>query len=143
VPTWEELISAKEAGLVRDIGVSNYGPQMIDHVTEATGQRPAVNQIPWSPGQHDQALLEEHRDRGVVVEGYSGLKNTDLRDHVLTAVAERHGVTTAQVVLRWHLEHGIVILPRSSKRERVAANFDVSGFELAKEDIAAIDALGH
>ncbi|WP_207944441.1 aldo/keto reductase [Actinomadura rubrisoli] len=141
VSTWQELLSARDAGLVRNAGVSNYSPALIDLVTEATGERPAVNQIPWSPAQHDPALLEEHRRRGVVVEGYSGLKNTDLRSPVLTEIAQRHGVTPAQVVLRWHLEHDIVILPRSSRRERIAANFDLEGFGLTKEDVTAIDAL--
>lgn len=141
VPTWQEMLSAEDAGLVRNVGVSNYSPAQIDLLTKATGRQPAVNQIPWSPAQHDPALLEEHRRRGVVVEGYSGLKNTDLRNPVLTEIAQRHGVTPAQVVLRWHLEHDIVVLPRSSRRERVATNFDLHGFDLTTEEVAAIDAL--
>lgn len=141
VPTWQEMLAAKDAGLARHVGVSNHSPALIDELTEATGQRPAVNQIPWSPAEHDPALLEEHRSRGVVVEGYSGLKNTDLRDPVLTEIAGRHGVTAAQVILRWHLEHDIVVLPRSSRRERIAANFDLESFALTKEDVNAIDAL--
>lgn len=141
VSTWRELLSAKDAGLARNVGVSNYSPEQIDLLAEATGQQPAVNQIPWSPGQHDPALLDEHRSRGIVVEGYSGLKNTDLRSPVLTGIAQRHGVTPAQVVLRWHLEHDIVILPRSSRREHIATNFDLEGFSLTKEDVTAIDDL--
>jgi 2,5-diketo-D-gluconate reductase A len=141
ISTWQELLSAKDAGLVRNVGVSNYSPELIDLLTKATGQQPAVNQIAWSPGQHDPALLEEHRRRGVVVEGYSGLKNTDLNNPVLTEIAQRHGVTPAQVVLRWHLEHDIVILPRSSRRERIATNFDLQGFDLTADDVTAVDAL--
>jgi 2,5-diketo-D-gluconate reductase A len=141
VSTWQELLSAKDAGLARNVGVSNYSPAQIDLLTKATGQQPAVNQIPWSPAEHDPALLTEHRDRGVVVEGYSGLKNTDLRNPVLTEIAGRHAVTPAQVVLRWHLEHDIVVLPRSSRPERIATNFDLYGFDLTAEDVAAIDAL--
>ncbi|TDB97921.1 aldo/keto reductase [Actinomadura sp. 7K534] len=141
VPTWEELLRAKDAGLIRNAGVSNYSPAQIDLLTEATGQRPPVNQIPWSPGEHDPDLLAEHRRRDVVVEGYSGLKNTDLNHPVLTEIAQRHGVTTAQVVLRWHLEHDIVILPRSARPERIASNFDLEGFTLTKEDVTAIDTL--
>ncbi|MEV4006412.1 aldo/keto reductase [Actinomadura sp. NPDC049753] len=141
VPTWRALLEAQDAGLVRHAGVSNHSPALIDRLTEATGRRPAVNQISWSPAEHDPALLDEHRRRGIVVEGYSGLKNTDLRDPVLTEIAGRHGVTPAQVVLRWHLEHDIVILPRSSRREHIAANFDVEGFALTDEDVAAVDAL--
>jgi 2,5-diketo-D-gluconate reductase A len=141
VSAWQELLSAKDAGLARNVGVSNYSPAQIDLLTKATGQRPAVNQIPWSPAQHDPALLEEHRSRGVVVEGYSSLKNTDLRNPVLTEIARRYGVSTAQVVLRWHLEHDIVILPRSSRPERIATNFDLRGFALTTEDVTAIDTL--
>lgn len=141
VPTWRELLSAKEAGLARNVGVSNYSLAQIDLLADATGQRPAVNQIPWSPAQHDPALLAEHRRRDVVVEGYSGLKNTDLRSPVLTQIAQRYGVTPAQVVLRWHLEHGIVILPRSSRPERITSNFDLRSFDLTPEDVAAVDTL--
>jgi 2,5-diketo-D-gluconate reductase A len=141
VSTWQELLAAKDAGLARNVGVSNYSPAQIDLLTEATGQQPAVNQIPWSPAEHDPALLEEHRRRGVVVEGYSGLKNTDLHDPVLTEIAEKHRVSPAQVVLRWHLEHEIVILPRSSRRERIATNFDLGSFDLTSDDITAIDGL--
>lgn len=141
ISTWQELLAAKDAGLARNVGVSNYSPAQIDMLTDATGRQPSVNQIPWSPAQHDPALLDEHRRRGIVVEGYSGLKNTDLRDPVITEIAQRYGVTPAQVVLRWHLEHGIVILPRSSRREHIAANFDLDGIALTKEDVAAIDSL--
>ncbi|MFA1546752.1 aldo/keto reductase [Actinomadura chokoriensis] len=141
VSTWRELLSAKDAGLARNVGVSNYSPALIDELTEATGQQPAVNQVSWSPAQHDPALLDEHRRRGIAVEGYSGLKNTDMRDPVLTGIAQRHGVTPAQVVLRWHLEHDIAILPRSSRREHIAANFDLDGFALTKDEVTAIDTL--
>ncbi|WP_233526370.1 aldo/keto reductase [Actinomadura spongiicola] len=141
VPTWQALLDAKDAGLVRNAGVSNYSPEQIDLLTKATGRQPAVNQISWSPSRHDPALLEEHHRRGVVVEGYSGLKNADLNDPTLTEIAERHGVTPAQVVLRWHLEHDIVVIPRSSRRERIASNFDLNGFALTEEEVAAIDSL--
>jgi len=141
VPTWEEFLRAEDDGLIRNAGVSNYSPAEIDRLTEATGRRPAVNQIPWSPAQHDPDLLAEHRRRGIVVEGYSSLKNTDLRHPVLTEIARRHGVTAPQVVLRWHLEHGIVILPRSSRREHIESNFALD-FRLTDEEVAAIDSFG-
>ncbi|GLW06526.1 hypothetical protein Misp01_16560 [Microtetraspora sp. NBRC 13810] len=79
VRTWEEFLAVQESGLARAVGVSNYSPAQIDRVTGPTGRAPAVNQIPWSPSGHDAALLAEHRDRGVAVEGYSSLKETDLR----------------------------------------------------------------
>jgi 2,5-diketo-D-gluconate reductase A len=141
VPVWREFVAAQDKGLTRAIGVSNYSPQQIDLLAEQTGVRPAVNQIPWSPRRHDARLLEEHRRRGVVVEGYSPLKNTNLNDPVLTEIARAHGVTPAQVVLKWHLQHDIVILPRSGNRERIAQNLDLFAFDLTPAEITEIDEL--
>ena len=105
----------------------------MDELIAATGQAPQVNQIPWAPARYDGARLAEHRQRGVVLEGYSPFTGTDLGDPVLAEVAADHGVSPAQVVLRWHLEHGVVVIPRSASRERIAANFDVFGFALTEE----------
>jgi 2,5-diketo-D-gluconate reductase A len=139
--TWQELLAVRDEGLARAVGVSNYSLRQLDELIEATGQAPAVNQLPWSPRQHDPRLLEDHRARGVVVEGYSPLKGSRLGDPVLTAIAARHGVTPAQVVLRWHVEHGIPVIPKSATRERIAANLDLFGFSLSTEETARIDAL--
>ena len=136
---WREFVTLREEGLARAIGVSNYSIGQIDELADATGQMPAVNQIPWSPRKHDPGLLAAHRERGVVVEGYSPLKGTDLRDPVLTEIAAKHGVTPAQVVLRWHIEHGIVVIPKSEQPERIAANLDLFGFALGPAEIARID----
>jgi 2,5-diketo-D-gluconate reductase A len=76
-----------------------------------------------------------------VVEGYSPLKGTNLRDRTLAEVASRHGVTPAQVVLRWHVEHGIPVIPKSAGRGRIAANFDLFSFALTPEEVARIDGL--
>ena len=83
----------------------------------------------WSPTQFDAADPGRNRDRGIVLEGYSPLKNTNLRAKELFEIAEAHGVTPAQVVLRWHVQHEIPVIPRSQNPERIAANFDVFGFE--------------
>jgi 2,5-diketo-D-gluconate reductase A len=139
--TWREFVAAHSDGRARAIGVSNYSTAQIDELTEKTGVTPAVNQIPWSPPEHSPERLAECRERGVVVEGYSPLKGSNLRDTVLTAIAERHGVTTAQVVLRWHLEHDIVIIPKSVDPVRIAANLDLFGFKLDAAEVAEIDAL--
>jgi 2,5-diketo-D-gluconate reductase A len=138
VRAWQEFRALRSAGLTRAIGVSNFSPAEVDELTGATGETPAVNQVPWSPGEHDPKLLAAFRDRGVAVEGYSPLKNTNLRDKTLTAIAEAHGVTPAQVVLRWHIELGIVVIPRSKRRERVESNFDLFGFALTDEEIARL-----
>ena len=140
--TWKQLIALRDEGLVRAIGVSNYSIPQIDELIEASGEAPAINQIPWSPADFDAGLLAAHADRGVAVEGYSPFKRTDLRHPTLAAVAEAHGVTPAQVVLRWHLEHGVVVIPKSSDPDRIAANLAVGGFTLTPDEVASIDALG-
>jgi 2,5-diketo-D-gluconate reductase A len=140
--TWERFVEARDQGLTRAIGVSNYDPGQIDELVEATSVTPAVNQIKWSPALYDAELVAAHRRRGVTLEGYSPFLTTNLRDRVLVEIAERHGVTTRQVVVRWHIERGFVVIPKSADPARIAANFDVFGFTLAESEIARIDALG-
>jgi 2,5-diketo-D-gluconate reductase A len=141
VPTWRAFLAQRDAGLARSVGVSNYSIAQLDELIGATGQAPAVNQIPWSPRQHDPQTLAASRERGVVVEGYSPLNGSDLRQPVLTEIAHGHGVTAAQVVLRWHIEHGIPVIPKSVSRDRIAANIDLFDFQLTPDEIARIDAL--
>jgi 2,5-diketo-D-gluconate reductase A len=140
--TWQRFVEIAEEGLTRAIGVSNYSAGQIDEITEATGVAPAVNQIEWSPTLYDAAVVEAHRARGITLEGYSPFKTSNPNDPVLTEIAERHGVTPRQVVLRWHVEHEFVVIPKSSNPERIAANFDVFGFSLDPAEVARIDALG-
>ena len=142
VDIWRRFVDAKEAGKARAVGVSNYDAGQLDELAKETGHTPAVNQIPWSPAQYDAGSVAEHRERGVVLEGYSPFKGSDLRDPVLSAVAREHGVTVPQVILRWHIQHGIVVIPKSVHPERIAENFDVYGFELTPDEMDRIDALG-
>jgi 2,5-diketo-D-gluconate reductase A len=139
--TWRRFLEARDAGLARAVGVSNYSIAQIDELIAATGEAPAVNQIRWSPRRYDAKRLAESRERGVVVEGYSPLKDTDLSEPVLVEIARAHGVTAAQVVLRWHLEHRIAVIPKSATPERIRSNFDVFGFSLTAQETARIDAL--
>ena len=141
VSTWQELLAARDRGLARAVGVSNYSLAQLDQLAGTTGHMPQVNQIPWAPALYDPVLLQGHRRRGVVLEGYSPFKNTDLRHPVLTEIAARHGVTTAQVVVRWHVDHQVVVIPKSATPERIAANFDVFGFSLSEQELARIDGL--
>jgi 2,5-diketo-D-gluconate reductase A len=138
---WRQFLTARDDGLARAVGVSNYSAGEIDGLVDATGVVPSVNQIPWSPSRHDPRVLAANRERGVVVEGYSPLAGTNLRDPVLAGIASTHGVTPAQVVLRWHVEHGIPVIPKSATRERIALNFDLNGFSLSAAEIARIDGL--
>jgi 2,5-diketo-D-gluconate reductase A len=140
--TWAELLAIRDEGLARAVGVSNYSTGQLDELIEASGEAPAVNQIRWSPPLYDAATVQEHRERGVVLEGYSPFRAGNLRDPVLAEIARVHGVTPAQAVLRWHLEHGIVVIPKSARPERIESNFDVFGFSLSEDEVARIDALG-
>jgi 2,5-diketo-D-gluconate reductase A len=139
---WRELLDIRDEGLTRAVGVSNYSTDQLDELSGATGEAPAVNQIRWSPSLYDAATVREHRERGVVLEGYSPFRAGNLRDPALAEIASAHGVTPAQVVLRWHLEHGVVVIPKSARPERIEGNFDVFGFSLSEDEVARIDALG-
>jgi diketogulonate reductase-like aldo/keto reductase len=139
---WRDFVEAQRSGLARDIGVSNFDVRQIDRLTSQTGTAPAVNQIEWSPLLFDRNVLEEHRGRGVALEGYSALRGGTLVHRVVSEVAARHGRTTAQVIVRWHLQHGVIVIPKSRNPERIRSNADVAGFELSEEDMAALDSLG-
>lgn len=141
VSTWEEFVAAQENGLARSIGVSNYSLDQIDTLTEATGVTPAVNQIKWSPLLYDADLLDGHRERGIVVEGYSPFRSGTLTHPVLIEIAARHGKEPSQVVVRWHIQHEVVVIPKSARRERIAGNAGVFDFELSADEVVAIDAL--
>ncbi|MGI8900090.1 MAG: aldo/keto reductase [Nocardioides sp.] len=138
---WRAFVDARESGLARDIGVSNFGVEMIDELTSATGITPAVNQIRWSPLLFDAAVLDAHRQRGVAVEGYSALRGGTLEHPVIVRIAESTGRTPAQVIIRWHLQHEVIVIPKSSNADRIRLNADVAGFELSAEDMAALDGL--
>jgi diketogulonate reductase-like aldo/keto reductase len=100
-----------------------------------------VNQIEWSPALFDRDVLEAHRSRGVQLEGYSPLRTMNLRDTRVVRISEEHGVTPAQVVLRWHVEHRIVAIPKSTNPERIAENADIFGFELRSSEVELLDGL--
>jgi 2,5-diketo-D-gluconate reductase A len=139
---WERLLELQAEGLARDVGVSNYSLRQIDELERATGRHPAVNQIEWSPALFDPDVLEGHRRRGVQLEGYSPLRMTNLRDRLLVQIAQDHGVTPAQIVLRWHVEHGIVAIPKSTNAERIAENAAIFEFELTPSEVERLDAIG-
>jgi 2,5-diketo-D-gluconate reductase A len=139
---WRAFVEARELGLTREIGVSNFDAALIDEVADATGAWPAVNQIEWSPLLFDGATLADHRERGIAVEGYSALRGGTLEHPTIVEVAERIGRTPAQVIIRWHLQHQVVVIPKSVNEDRIRSNADVDAFALSDDDMAAIDALG-
>jgi diketogulonate reductase-like aldo/keto reductase len=139
---WEAFVEAREQGLARSIGVSNYTLRQVDELTERTGVTPVVNQVKWSPLLFDRATLDGHRERRVVLEGYSTLRGGTLKNAAVRAVAQRHGRTPAQVLVRWHLQHGVVVIPKSSQEDRIRSNADVADLVLTEADMAELDALG-
>jgi 2,5-diketo-D-gluconate reductase A len=141
VEVWREFVAAQDEGRARAIGVSNYDIDQIDELIAATGRRPAVNQIRWGPKLYDAALVAAHRERGIVVEGYSPFKTTNLRHPVLVEIAAAHDVDPARVVLRWHVQHEIVVIPKSVTRERIVGNARLDGFALTADEMAAVDGL--
>lgn len=142
VETWRALQTLRDEGLVRSIGVSNFTPDQLRRVIDETGEVPAVNQVELHPGRQQAELRAVHAELGIVTEAYSPLARGDvLADPAIGAVARRLGVTPAQVVLRWHLQLGNVVIPKSATPSRIAQNIDVLGFELTEDDMAAIAAL--
>jgi len=138
---WREVLALRDQGLARAVGVSNYSLAQIDDLIAETGEAPAVNQVHWNPPRYDAAVLAGHRERGIALEGFSPLKDTNLDDPVLTKIASAHGVTPAQVVLRWHLEHQITVIPKSADPDRIAANINLLGFALDADEVARIDGI--
>ena len=139
VEAWRALIDLQTEGVVRSIGVSNFNPAHLERIVAETGVTPVVNQVELHPRLQQPELRRVHRELGIVTEAWSPLaRGAMLDDPVIGAIAEQHGRTPAQVVLRWHLQLGNVVIPKSVTPERIAQNIDVFGFELAAEEIAAI-----
>ncbi len=141
VAVWSTMRLLRDEGLARAIGVSNYSVAQVDALVTATGEVPAVNQVSWNPRSADFDLLAHHRGLGVVLEGYSPLEGGAAADPVIVRIADAHRRTPEQVVLRWHLEHDIVVIPKSAHRDRLAANLALFDFELTPGEVAQIDAL--
>ncbi|NLE71137.1 MAG: aldo/keto reductase [Actinomycetales bacterium] len=138
--TWRAFQAARDEGLTRAIGVSNYSLAQIDELVEATGEAPAVNQVPFSPWDYDASLVAGHAARGVALEGYSPFKRSDVDEPVLGRIAAAHGVSVRQVILLWHLRHRVMVIPKASRPERIEENVALD-FALSDEEVAEIDGL--
>ncbi|TQF06433.1 aldo/keto reductase [Kitasatospora acidiphila] len=135
---FEELLAS---GRTKAIGVSNFGQAELTHLFETTSVVPAINQVELHPHFPQRELRAFHAEHGITTEAWSplGQGGALLAEPVLAKIAAKHGRTVAQVVLRWHLQHDIVAIPKSVTPSRIRENFDVTGFELDAEDLAAID----
>jgi diketogulonate reductase-like aldo/keto reductase len=142
VETWEGLIEAQKHGLTRAIGVSNFQPAHLERIIGETGVTPAVNQIELHPRLQQHGLRREHADLGIVTEAWSPLaQGRVLDDPTIVEIAEEHDRTPAQVVIRWHLQLGNVVIPKSVTPERIEENFAVFDFHLTEGEMAAIEQL--
>ncbi|MGP5056775.1 aldo/keto reductase [Brachybacterium paraconglomeratum] len=144
VEAWKALIALQERGLVRAIGVSNFPAQQLAEVIEATGVVPAIHQIELHPYFQQRELRAIHAEHGILTEAWGPLgqgKSDLLENPAVTAIAEAHGATPAQVVLAWHLAHGIVTIPKSVTPSRIVENLAAAELELTADEVAAIDAL--
>ncbi len=142
VPTWQAFVDAKAAGLVRSIGVSNFQASHLQRIVDETGVTPAVNQIELHPYLQQAGLRREHADRGIVTEAWSPIaQGKVLDDEVIVAIAEAHGRTPGQIVLRWHVQLGNVVFPKSINPERLRENIDVFDFHLSADEMDRIEAL--
>ena len=142
VETWKAFEKLLADGAVRAIGVSNFLPEHLETLLAETDVVPAVNQIEVHPTFQQRKLVEVSRAAGIAIEAYSPLgRGADLESDEVTSIAAAHGVTPAQVVIRWHLQQDHIVIPKSNNPERIAANLDVFGFQLTVDEIEQISSL--
>ena len=142
VGAWKILGEMYEEGLIRNIGVSNFQIHHLKEVERETGIRPLVDQIESNPRFQQRELADYCHEQGIVVEAWGPLgKGKLLDDPVLTQIAGAYGKTTAQIMIRWNLQHDVIPLPKTVHEERMKSNLEVFDFVLTGEDMARIDAL--
>ncbi|MFC4605895.1 aldo/keto reductase [Rhodococcus kronopolitis] len=142
VDTWRALERLYTDGRVRAIGVSNFLPEQLQRLLDTAAVVPAVNQIELHPALQQRGAVEFNRAHGIVTEAWSPLaQGAVLAEPAVVRIAEAHGRTPAQVVLRWHLQQGRIVIPKSVTPTRIRENLDILGFSLSATDLAAVDAL--
>ena len=136
VESWKALIRLKQEGRVRAIGVSNFDPVHLERIIDDTGELPDINQIELHPRFQQLERRAFHEQNRIATESWSPLgQGTLLADPVLAAIAARLGKTVAQVILRWHIDSGLVVIPKSVRADRLRENIDIFDFALSQEDM--------
>ena len=139
---WDGLIRARQDGLTREIGVSNYSIDQVDRLIEVNGERPAVNQIEWSPFGHSDEVMNHANRNAVVIQAYSPLTRAErLDDGTLAEIGDRHGKTAAQVMLRWSIQVGAPPVPKAATPSHRQENLEVFDFELSETEMGALGQL--
>jgi len=143
IETWRAFEKLYADGLIKAIGVSNFLPEHLDRLLAASDVVPAVNQIELHPYLQQSALRTYDREHGIATEAWSPLAkgNELLQDPVLTSLGERHGKSPAQIVLRWHIQLGNIVIPKSVTPARIRENMEIFDFELSPEEMAQIATL--
>ncbi len=143
VLTWKAVTQLVTEGTVRTAGVSNFQPAHLDRIIAETGITPAVNQVELHPYFANGAVRAAAERHGIAIEAHSplGHNGEPLTDETITRISSRHGKSAAQIILRWHIQHGRIAIPKSSRPERMRDNIQVFDFELTADQMAAIDAL--
>ncbi|WP_312440184.1 aldo/keto reductase [Janthinobacterium sp.] len=139
VDTWRAFVRLRDEGRIRSIGVSNFQPAHIERLRAETGVLPAVNQIELHPDFTQAGLRAWHAQQGIAIECWSPLGRGEvLKDATVARIAQKHGRAAAQILLRWHVQHGLVAIPKSQDPERMRQNLDLFDFALDAEDLAAL-----
>ena len=143
VEAWKATIDAKKAGLIRSIGVSNFLPEHIERLEKETGVLPVINQVELHPYFNQEEQRKFDTSKGIITQAWGpvGQKNETLDEEVVKNIADKHGKTAAQVVLRWEIQLGVLPIPKSSHARRQAENLDIFDFELSEEEMKQINAL--
>jgi 2,5-diketo-D-gluconate reductase A len=142
VETWRAFVDLQAAGLTRSIGVSNFKAEHLHRIIDATAVTPAVNQVELHPRLAQPDLRALHGELGILTEAWSPLaQGAVLDDPAIGSIASAHHKSPAQVVIRWHVQIGNIVIPKSVTPERILENFDVFDFQLTNDEMAAIDAL--
>jgi 2,5-diketo-D-gluconate reductase A len=139
VEAWKTLIELKQAGRIKSIGVSNFNRDHLERIIGETGVVPVANQIELHPRFQQRALREFHAGHDIQTESWSPLGSGRLLgDPTIAGIAAKHGKSAAQTIIRWHLQQGLIVIPKSIHQDRIAANFDVFDFELDTHDLKTI-----
>lgn len=143
VEAWQALITAQKLGLIKSIGVSNFEPEHLDRIIEETGVTPAVNQIEIHPYWVNDLRVQENAQRGIVTEAWSplGRGSAALKEPIIQKLAEKYDKNVGQIILRWHLDRGIVPLPKSTNFEHQRENLNIFDFSLTDDEVQAINQL--
>ena len=139
VEAWKTLVELQKAGRIKSVGVSNFNQDHLERIIGETGVTPVVNQIELHPRFQQRDKRDFHARHNIHIESWSPLGSGRLlADPTLEKIAKKHGKSVAQVIIRWHLQEGLVVIPKSINQDRIAGNFDVFGFELDGEDMQTI-----